>query len=91
MKCPSCGYETTYASACNGLRYRKAVEERLTEYGYPEGMTPQKHQAATAVRKVINIRYGIITKAGGCMLANDADKALDALDVILPRTGGAAR
>jgi hypothetical protein len=48
VKCPRCGYEQPYIIKDEGKRYREAVEKRLVEYGYPEKMTPQKHQAATA-------------------------------------------
>ncbi len=84
MKCPSCGYEQKYPSALNGKLYRDAVEKRLVEYGYPEGMNPQKHQAATAVRTVIKIRYGITGKTGGRMTSEEADKAIAGLNEILP-------
>jgi hypothetical protein len=87
MKCPNCGYDAPHISVDNGKRYRHAVEKRLVEYGYTEHMTPEKHQAATAIRKVISIRYGVKCKAGGGMLAEDADRAIEGLDEVLPPKG----
>ena len=84
MKCANCGHEQPYTCIQDGKRYRDAVEKRLEEYGYPAGMTPPKHQAATAVRKVIAIRYGISGKAGGSMLPEAADQAISGLDAVLP-------
>jgi hypothetical protein len=84
MKCPHCGFEQPYTTTFDGKRYRDAVEKRLEEYGYPERMNPQKNQAATALRKVIAIRYGITGKAGGSMLPEDADRAICGLNEILP-------
>lgn len=88
MKCPNCGHETKGHAADAGIRYRKAVEQRLTEYGYPEGMNPEKHQAATAIRKVIRIRYGIKGKAGGHMSAEEAERGMVALNEVLPGREG---
>ena len=84
MKCPNCGYDQPYASAMDGKRYRYAVEKRLMDYGYPERMNPEKHQAATAVRKAISIRYGIKGKAGGHMSPEEAERGIMALNEILP-------
>ncbi len=87
MKCPNCGYDAPHISVDDGKRYRHAVEKRLMEYGYTEGMTPEKHQAATAIRKVIGIRCGVKCKAGGSMLAEDAEMAIAGLDEVLPPKG----
>jgi hypothetical protein len=84
MKCPNCGYDQPYASAMDGKRYRDAVEKRLMDYGYPERMNPEKHQAATAVRKAISIRYGIKGKPGGHMSPEEAERGIMALNEILP-------
>lgn len=88
MKCPNCGHEQQYTCIQDGKRYQDAVDKRLEEYGYPAGMTPYKHQAAAAVRKVISVRYGVKRKAGGSMLAEEADRAIAGLDVILPSREG---
>lgn len=87
MKCPECGYESPIISVDYGKKYRQAVEKRLEEYGYPVGMNPQKHQAATAIRKAISIRYGITCKAGGGMLESEAERAIAGLDEVLPPKG----
>lgn len=84
VKCPNCGHETQVCTADAGIRYRKAVEQRLTEYGYPEGMNPEKHQAATAIKKVIRIRTGVKVRAGGWMPEDEANRCLAELDRILP-------
>lgn len=68
-----------------GKWYRDAVEKRLVEYGYPEKMNPQKHQAATAVRKVIALRTGISCKPGGGMNEGDANRAIAELELVLPK------
>ena len=81
IKCPRCGYEQPKNE---GERYRKAVEDRLAEYGYSKGMSPQKYQAVVAVKKVIAIRTGISYKAGGGMSKEYADKGIEMLDKILP-------
>lgn len=87
MRRPNCGPEQPYAKVMDGKRYRDAVEKRLEEYGYEERMSPEKHQAATAIRKVIKIRYNVQFKPGGGMTKDSVDKAIAALDEILPPKG----
>jgi hypothetical protein len=89
MKCANCGYEPSTTKKQDGERYREAVNKRLEDYGYPEYTNPQKHQAATAVRKVISIRYNVQFKPGGSMTNDSVDKAIAALDEILPEKGAA--
>lgn len=87
MNCPKCGYDLPHTNSSHGKRYRDAIEQRLMEYGYPAHMTPKKHQAATAIRNVLRIRYRIQNKAGGSMLCSEADRAIAALNEILPPKG----
>lgn len=87
MKCPNCGYEQPYTRTDEGRRFREVLFDRLTEYGYTERMNPQKHQAYEAIRKTIQLRYGLQFKAGGSMTKEQADKAIAALNEILPKKG----
>lgn len=87
MKCPNCGYDQPHTRTNEGKRYRDAVEKRLVEYGYTEYMTPEKHRAATAIRKVISIRYGVKCRNGGSMLAIQANAAIAGLDEVMPPKG----
>ena len=85
MKCPNCGYNLPYTSVNEGNRFRDAVYKRLEEYGFPDKMNPQKYQAYVAIRAIISIRFGFKFKAGGSMTTCQADRALSALDEVLPR------
>lgn len=90
MKCPKCGYEQPYTGVVDGKRYRDAIDNRLVEYGYPKNMNPQKAQAGAAVRKVVTILTGVRAKSGGGMKTESADKAIAALNIILPPKEGNA-
>ena len=83
MKCPNCGYETN-VRINPGTRYRNAVLDRLTDYGYTEWMTPDKYKAYNAVRGTISILTGV---NGRAITESDAEKAISALDSVLPRKG----
>jgi hypothetical protein len=85
LKCPNCGYEQPYTTTDEGRRFREAVFNRLTEYGHSDRMSPPKHLAYESVRKVIGVRFGLVFKAGGSMTKEMADKAIAALDEVLPR------
>jgi len=82
-KCTNCGHITT-TNKPDGQRFRKAVEQRLEQYGFEPYNTPHKHQAYIAVRKVIALRSGIDGRSGGFMTKAEADASIIALDMVLP-------
>jgi hypothetical protein len=84
MKCPNCGFEQPYTNVNEGNRFRDAVYKRLEKYGHTKRMNPPKHLAYESVRKVIQLRYGLQFKAGGSMTKEQADKAIAALEEVLP-------
>lgn len=89
MKCPKCGHEHPPAKRDAGTAFRSAIADRLVEYGYQRGMSPEKHGALLAVQKVIGIRFGIGYRSGGGMPEDDATIGLVGLNTILPtRKGG---
>ena len=67
-------------------RLTDLIEDRLTSYGYPKQMRPDKYQALAAVRKVLALRAGLTTLLG--MTESQYLIMLDWLEVILPDATG---
>lgn len=81
--------ETYHLSFNHHLYFQQAVFDRLEEYGFPHGMTPQKYQAYCHVRAVMRLRLlaerGIVLPTGN-QYYTDAEHyaGLEMLDLILP-------
>lgn len=43
----------------NRTKLQKMIENRLVEYGYPEGNTPDKYNSYSGVRRTISLRLGL--------------------------------